>query len=56
MWTRQPTMSPVSDMMTRLITLIATSEIVRPNSTADGAIGSERNRSMIPFCRSSATL
>ena len=24
------------------------------DSTADGAIGSERNRSMIPFCRSSA--
>ncbi len=34
--------------------LMSTSAAVRPNSTADGAIGSDRNRSMIPFCRSSA--
>ena len=36
--------------------LMNTSAAVRPNSTADVAIGSDRNRSMIPFCRSSARL
>ena len=36
--------------------LMATSLVVRPNSTADGAMGSDRNRSMMPFCRSSARL
>ncbi len=30
------------------------SAAVRPASTAERAIGSERNRSMMPFCRSSA--
>ena len=34
--------------------LFRTSETVRPASTADGAMGSERNRSMMPFFRSSA--
>ena len=50
----QPTSSPVSDMTISTRTLLATSEIVRPVSTADGAIGSDRNRSMMPFFRSSA--
>lgn len=46
--------NPVRDMMTVTITLVTTSEDVRPTSTADWAMGSERNRSMIPFCMSSA--
>ena len=32
------------------------SAFVRPTSTADCAIGRERNRSISPFCRSSAML
>ena len=53
---RQPTTSPVSAITARLITLLTTSLSVRPNSTADSAMGSDRNRSMMPFCRSSARL
>ena len=37
-------------------TLLPTSALVRPTSTADLAIGSDRNRSISPFCRSSARL
>ena len=55
MWIRQPTISPVIDMTIRTITLLTTSESVRPASTADGAIGSERKRSMMPFLTSSAS-
>ena len=36
-------------------TLLITSEIVRPARTADGAMGSDRKRSMIPFFTSSAS-
>ncbi|CAM4095359.1 hypothetical protein KIPE111705_40190 [Kibdelosporangium persicum] len=53
--TRQPTSRPVTDMTTRLITLFTTSLVVRPINTADRAIGSERNRSMMPFWMSSAS-
>ena len=52
---RQPTSSPVSDITTSTMTLLTTSERVRPVSTADGAIGSDRKRSMMPFCTSSAS-
>ena len=45
---RQPTTRPVSDMMMIVSTLLTTSAVVRPTSTADGAIGSDRNRSMMP--------
>ena len=31
-----------------------TSEAVRPTSTAERDMGSDRNRSMMPFCMSSA--
>ena len=51
---RQPTSRPVSDITISTSTLLATSETVRPVSTADGAIGSDRNRSMMPFLMSSA--
>ena len=53
-WIRQPTTRPVSDMTTRTRTLLTTSVRVRPVSTADGDIGSDRNRSMMPFLMSSA--
>ena len=52
---RQPTASPVSDITMIVMTLIATSLPVRPISTAARDIGSERNRSMMPFCISSAS-
>src|SRR3546814_4224 len=48
-WMRHPTRRPVNDMTTKLMTLINTSLDVRPVSTADGAMGSDRNLSMIPF-------
>ncbi len=46
---RHPTRRPVNDMTTKLMTLINTSLDVRPVSTADEAMGSDRNLSMIPF-------
>ena len=55
MWIRQPTTSPVSDITTRTMTLLTTSERVRPVRTADGDMGSDRNRSMMPFLTSSAS-
>ncbi len=45
--------SPVSARMTTDSAFVATSASVRPASTAERAIGSERKRSMSPFCRSS---
>ena len=36
------------------MTLLTTSESVRPTSTALGCIGRVRKRSMTPFCMSSA--
>ena len=53
---RQPTTRPVSTMTTIEMALSPRSAIVRPTSTADRDIGSERNRSIRPFCRSSAML
>ena len=41
-------------MITSEMMLYATSDVVRPTRTADWDIGSERNRSMMPFCMSSA--
>ena len=51
---RQPTSRPVRLITTSTMTLLTTSESVRPASTADGDIGSDRNRSMMPFLTSSA--
>ena len=52
---RQPTSSPVSDMIDDDEHVVEqTSLSVRPTSTADRDIGSDRNRSMMPFCMSSA--
>ena len=51
---RQPTINPVTDITAIDIELLKMSLAVRPISTATRAIGSERNRSMIPFCMSSA--
>ena len=42
-------------MTTSCTTLVATSARVRPVSTAEGVIGSDRKRSMSPFFRSSAS-
>ena len=41
-------------MITMVMTLLSTSLAVRPTSTAERDIGSDRNRSMMPFCMSSA--
>ena len=43
-------------MTTTVTTFSPMSATVRPTSTADRAIGSDRNRSIRPFCRSSARL
>ena len=51
---RQPTSSPVTDMIAMTRTLLSTSLVVRPTSTAERDIGSDRNRSMMPFWMSSA--
>ena len=51
---RHPTTSPVIDITAIEVELYAISLAVRPTSTADGAIGSERNRSTIPLVMSSA--
>ena len=45
---------PVSDITTSTMTLFARSAAVRPTRTALRDIGSDRNRSMMPFCMSSA--
>ncbi len=39
-------------MISSAIALTTRSDVVRPSSTASRDIGSERNRSMMPFCRS----
>jgi energy-coupling factor transporter ATP-binding protein EcfA2 len=46
---RNPTAKPTSVMRIITKTFLTASEIVRPNNTADRAIGSERKRSMSPF-------
>ena len=51
---RQPTIRPVIDMITTTRQLLSRSLVVRPTSTADRDIGSERKRSMMPFWMSSA--
>jgi hypothetical protein len=51
---RQPTIRPVIIMMTMTSALLTRSEVVRPIRTAERAIGSERNRSMMPLVMSSA--
>src|SRR5690606_30688698 len=48
----RPTSRPVRAMMVIERTLYRTSLAVRPKSTADRDIGSDRKRSMIPFCMS----
>jgi len=53
--TRKPTRYPMASIRIMMNTLRTRSASVRPASTADRAIGSERNRSMRPLCRSSAS-
>ena len=53
-WMRNPTAMPTPVMRTRTETLRTPSAIVRPASTAERAMGSDRNRSMSPLFRSSA--
>ena len=53
---RHPTSSPVRAMTAIDSALSARSAAVRPTSTAECAIGNDRNRSIRPFCRSSARL
>ncbi len=55
MYIRQPTISAVSAMTTSTRTLLTTSLVVLPTSTAERAMGNERNRSMIPFWMSVAS-
>ena len=52
---RKPTRKPTPVMMISTSTLRSRSATVRPPRTAMRAIGSARNRSMRPFCRSSAS-
>ena len=51
---RNPTRNPTTVMMITVRTLRNRSAVVRPASTAERAMGRARNRSMRPFCRSSA--
>ena len=51
----KPTMQPTPSMTTSASALVAMSAKVRPASTAERAIGSERNRSIRPLLRSSAS-
>jgi hypothetical protein len=50
----KPTSSPTVNITTSWKTLVTTSPSVRPVSSAERAIGSDRNRSIRPFFRSSA--
>src|SRR5512144_1750659 len=52
---RNPTSAPTTTITSTMHALPTVSATVRPASTADRAIGSDRNRSMMPFCRSSAS-
>ncbi len=49
---RHPTSSPVMAIASTVIAPNPRSAIVRPASTAPRAMGRERNRSMMPPCRS----
>src|SRR4029077_3083911 len=51
----QPTMNPTRHISSTTNTLRTRSARVRPTSTAERAIGSERNRSIRPLLRSSAS-
>src|SRR5690606_16117327 len=51
---RQPMSKPHNDITRRPSVVTARSDSVRPSSTAELDMGSERNRSMMPFCRSLA--
>ena len=52
---RKPTMYPITRTMATRIRFLTRSNVVRPISTADLAIGRERNRSIRPFFMSSAS-
>ena len=54
MWYSKPTMKPTAVITITTKTLRTRSAVVRPTSTADRAIGSDRNRSINPAWRSSA--
>ncbi len=49
----KPTANPTANMTISWKTFVATSPSVRPVSSAERVIGSERNRSISPFFRSS---
>ena len=53
-WIRKPTRKPTTHISTMTKASRTRSARVRPASTADRAMGSERNRSMRPLFRSSA--
>ncbi len=53
-WNRNPTRYPITITIASRRRFFARSKVVRPTRTADRAIGSERNRSMMPFFMSSA--
>src|SRR5260370_767582 len=53
-WNRNPTAVPTATISPTVTTLRAGSARVRPASTAERAIGSDRNRSMMPSRRSCA--
>src|SRR5205823_11953316 len=52
---RNPTAYPMAMTMATRMRFFARSNVVRPASTPDRAIGSDRNRSTIPFFMSSAS-
>ena len=54
MWMRKPMSVPTRTMRTTTARLRTVSEMVRPASTAERAMGRERKRSMIPLVMSSA--
>jgi len=54
-WKRRPINMPTRITITATIRFRITSENVRPASTAERAIGSDLNRSMMPACRSSVS-
>ena len=51
-WMRKPTATPITTISVTTKTLRARSARVRPASTAERAMGSERNRSSSPVWRS----
>lgn len=53
-WMRKPTRNPMATTISTTATSRTRSDRLRPTSTAERAIGRDRNRSISPLCRSSA--